>query len=58
MKLIASTDIQKRRVEEICKEILYVTSDGLGVRIDDVITFDEMAEIVDYLRTTNISNEQ
>lgn len=58
MGLIASTEIQKRKVEEICKEILYVTSDGDGVRIDDVITFDEMAEIVDYIRTTNITNEQ
>ena len=52
MKLQAKTEEQKSRIKEIldCVSVYVSDSASDGVHIDDWITFDEMAEIVDYLR--------
>lgn len=52
MALQAETEKQGRHIESL-DFVAYVLDDGKGVRLnDDVITFDEMAAIVDYLRTS------
>lgn len=52
MELQAKTEKQGKRIESL-DFVAYVLDDGKGVRLnDDVITFDEMAVIVDYLRTS------
>ena len=52
MELQAKTEKQGKHIESL-DFVAYVLDDGKGVRLnDDVITFDEMAVIVDYLRTS------
>lgn len=52
MALQAKTEKQGKHIESL-DFVAYVLDDGKGVRLnDDVITFDEMAIIVDYLRTS------
>lgn len=53
MKLLAKTEEQGKHIESL-DFVAYVLDDRKGVRLnDDVITFDDMAKIVDYLRTPN-----
>ena len=48
------TKEQKDRVEEILEPVSYwETDDGSGVHIDDFVTYDKLAELVDYLRSIN-----
>ena len=48
------TKEQKDRVEEILEPVSYwETDDGSGVHIDDFVTYDKLAELVDYLRSVN-----
>ena len=57
MALQVNTEKQGRYIESL-DSVGYVLDDGKGVRFnDDVVTFDEMAEIVDYLRTSDTMTE-
>lgn len=57
MALQVNTEKQGRYIESL-DFVGYVLDDGKGVRFnDDVVTFDEMAEIVDYLRTSDTMTE-
>ena len=48
------TDEQRNRVKEILNPISFTCScDGTGVRIDDFVAYDKLAELVDYLRSVN-----
>ena len=48
------TKEQKDRVEEILEPVSYwETDDGSGVHIDDFVTYDKLAELIDYLRSVN-----
>ena len=49
--LIACTLEQQNAVEPLTESSLVVFPDGEGCHIDDYITFDDMAAIVDYLRS-------
>jgi len=57
MALQVNTEKQGRHIKSL-DFVGYVLDDGKGVRFnDDVVTFDEMAEIVDYLRTSDTMTE-
>lgn len=48
------TKEQKDRVEEILEPVSYwEPDDGSGVHIDDFVTYDKLAELIDYLRSAN-----
>ena len=50
--LKTTTKEQEKRVEEILEPISYWLPDkGVGVHIDDYVTYDKLAELVDYLRS-------
>lgn len=52
--LQTKTKEQKDRVEEILEPVSYwETDDGSGVHIDDFVTYDKLAELIDYLRSVN-----
>ena len=52
--LRTKTKEQKDRVEEILEPVSYwETDDGSGVHIDDFVTYDKLAELIDYLRSVN-----
>ena len=53
--LQATTEEQKARIEEIfgTTSIWFIDEYVEGVHIDDWVSFDKMAEIVDYLREQN-----
>ena len=56
--LQAKTKEQKDRVEEILEPVSYwETDDGSGVHIDDFVTYDKLAELIDYLRSVNKSKK-
>ncbi len=58
MGLKTSTKAQAEHVAALLNDICAdVTDGGEGVRIDDCITYDKMAEIVDYLRTLDKQDE-
>lgn len=48
------TKEQKDRVEEILEPLSYwEPDDGSGIHIDDFVTYDKLAELIDYLRSEN-----
>ena len=48
------TDEQCNRVKEILNTVSFTCScDGTGVHIDDFVTYDKLAELVDYIRSVN-----
>ena len=48
------TEEQKKNVESILEPLSYwEDDDGSGVQIDDFVTYDKLAELVDYLRSVN-----
>ena len=48
------TEEQKKNVESILEPLPYwEDDDGSGVQIDDFVTYDKLAELVDYLRSVN-----
>lgn len=51
--LKAKTEKQKARIEEILGDASIWTDDGIidGLHIDDWVSFDSLAELVDYLRS-------
>lgn len=56
--LQTKTKEQKDRVEEILEPVSYwETDDGTGVYIDDFVTYDKLAELIDYLRSVNKSKK-
>ena len=59
-KLKAKTEEQRARVAELLgvTSFVFLDDSGEGVHIDDWITFDEMASIVDYLRQPTDSNKE
>lgn len=57
--LQAKTEEQKVRIEEILGDTSIWTDDGVidGLHIDDWVSFDRLAELVDYLRSINKSKK-
>ena len=56
--LKVTTEEQKQRVEEILDSVeLWEFDEDVGVFINDSISFDKLAELVDYLRSTNKQNK-
>ena len=56
--LQTKTKEQKDRVEEILEPVSYwETDDGSGVHIDDFVTYDKLAELIDYLRSVDKSKK-
>lgn len=58
--LLASTEEQRKHIEEILCNVNYVDMSeqgDLGVFIDGSISYNEMAEIVDYLRSSDKKDE-
>ena len=53
--LQAKTKEQKARIEEILSDTSIWTGDGVidGLHIDDWVSFDHLAELIDYLRSIN-----
>ena len=53
--LQAKTEEQKARIEEILGDASIWTGDGVidGLHIDDWVSFDSLAELIDYLRSVN-----
>ena len=53
--LQAKTEEQKARIEEILGDTSIWTGDGVidGLHIDDWVSFDSLAELIDYLRSVN-----
>ena len=52
--LQAKTEEQKREIEEILFDVsFWDVGDGMGIHIDDYVSFDKLAELVDYLRSIN-----
>lgn len=53
--LQAKTEEQKARIEKILGDTSIWTGDGVidGVHIDDWVSFDRLAELIDYLRSVN-----
>lgn len=53
--LQAKTEEQKARIEKILGDTSIWTGDGVidGLHIDDWVSFDHLAELVDYLRSVN-----
>ena len=55
--LRANTILQQRHIEKLTKELCCSLQNELGIHIDDFISFDQMASIVDYLRTCEQKSE-
>lgn len=56
-ELRAITEEQREQVEKLGNGVSMVFDDeGTGLHIDDYISFDEMAAIVDYLRSQQVVN--
>ena len=56
--LKVTTKEQKQRVEEILDSVeLWEFDEDVGIFINDSISFDKLAELVDYLRSTNKQNK-
>jgi hypothetical protein len=52
--LQAKTEEQRRKIEEILFDVSFCdVSAGTGIHIDDYVSFDKLAELVDYLRLVN-----
>jgi hypothetical protein len=52
--LQAKTEEQRRKIEEILFDVsFWDVADGTGIHIDDYVSFDKLAELVDYLRSVN-----
>ena len=49
--LQANTILQQRHIEKLTRNLCCSVRNEIGIHIDDFITYDQMAEIVDYLRT-------
>lgn len=48
------TEAQEKRVEEILDGVSYWTcAEGSGIHIDDYVSYDKLAELVDFLRSIN-----
>ena len=56
--LKVTTEAQKQRVEEILDSVeLWEFDEDVGLYINDSVSFDKLAELVDYLRSTNKQNK-
>jgi len=56
--LKVTTKEQRQRVEEILESIeIWELDEDVGLYINDSITFDKLAELVDYLRSINKQNK-
>ena len=56
--LKVTTEEQRQRVEEILESIeIWELDEDVGLYINDSITFDKLAELVDYLRSINKQNK-
>jgi len=56
--LKVTTEEQKQRIEEILGSVeIWELDEDIGLYINDSITFDKLAELVDYLRSTNKQNK-
>jgi len=56
--LKVTTEEQRQRVEEILESVeIWEFDEDVGLYINDSITFDKLAELVDYLRSTNKQNK-
>ena len=56
--LKVTTKEQKQRVEEILDSVeLWEFDEDVGLYINDSVSFDKLAELVDYLRSTNKQNK-
>lgn len=57
--LQVKTEEQKARIEEILGDASIWTDDGVidGLHIDDWVSFDRLAELIDYLRSVNKSKK-
>ena len=55
--LRANTILQQRQIEKLTKDLCSSVRNESGIYIDDFITYDKMAEIVDYLRTCEQKDE-
>jgi hypothetical protein len=52
--LKVTTEEQKQRVEEILDSVeLWEFDEDVGLYINDSVSFDKLAELVDYLRSVN-----
>lgn len=52
--LQAKTEEQRRKIEEILFDVsFWDVAAGTGIHIDDYVSFDQLAELVDYLRSVN-----
>lgn len=52
--LQAKTEEQRRKIEEILFDVsFWDIAAGTGIHIDDYVSFDKLAELVDYLRSVN-----
>lgn len=52
--LQAKTKEQRRKIEEILFNVsFWDIAEGTGIHIDDCVSFDKLAELVDYLRSVN-----
>ena len=56
--LKVTTEEQRQRVEEILESVeIWELDEDVGLYINDSITFDKLAELVDYLRSINKQNK-
>lgn len=56
--LKVTTKEQKQRVEEILDSVeIWEFDEDVGLYINDSVSFDKLAELVDYLRSTNKQNK-
>lgn len=55
--LQTKTLAQQRRIAHILKDLCCILQNESGIHIDDFITYDQMAEIVDYIRTSEQKSE-
>ena len=56
--LKVTTEEQRQRVEEILDSVeLWEFDEDVGLYINDSVSFDKLAELVDYLRSTNKQNK-
>ena len=49
--MLQAREEQQEHIKTLCDDLMYANSDG--VRIDSYISYDQMASIVDYLRTSD-----
>ena len=56
--LKVTTEEQRQRVEEILESVeIWELDEDVGLYINDSVSFDKLAELVDYLRSTNKQNK-